>query len=183
MKLPLVLAGLALSVPAALPAAPPSSSLEQRLQRLEDTLAIGRLIDSYAATLDARDLDGYAALFAKDGVWQTGNSTRRGPAEIKAMLVGIFGTPAPGFVNTEDYHLVSNVEVELIDDSHAKARSRYLYVMRGDNGGPRPVLAGRYEDEIVREGGEWKILHRTDYPVIPTADEWLKQAAALRPEK
>jgi uncharacterized protein (TIGR02246 family) len=183
MKPALVLAGLALSVPAALHAAPQPSSLEQRVQRLEDTLAIERLIDNYAATLDARDLDGYAALFAKDGVWQTGNSAHRGPAEIKAMLVGIFGTPGQGFVNTEDYHLVSNVEVELVDGDHAKARSRYLYVMRGDGGSPRPVLAGRYEDEFVREGGQWKILRRTDYPVIPTAAEWLKQAAALRPEK
>lgn len=182
MKVAAALAALALSFPAALPAAPAGPSLEQRVKRLEDTLALEQVIDQYAARLDARDLDGYAALFAKDGVWQTGSSQHRGPAEIKAMLVGIFGTPAPRFVNTEDYHLVSNVEVELIDHDHARGHSRYLYVMRGDGGSPHPVLAGRYEDEFVREGGQWKILHRTDYPVMPNAEEWLKQAAALHPK-
>lgn len=182
MKWSAALVPLALVLPAALPAAPPASSIEQRVQHLEDTLAVESLMDQYAARLDARDLDGYAGLFAKDGIWQTGNSRHRGPAEIKAMLVGIFGTPPPGFVNTEDYHLVSNVEVELIDRDHARGHSRYLYVLRGENGSPHPVLAGRYEDEFVREGGEWKILHRTDFPVMPNAEEWLKQAAALHPK-
>jgi uncharacterized protein (TIGR02246 family) len=146
MKFHAIAAALLLAAPIAAHAAPPKLSLEQRLERAEDQLAIEQVIAEYAATLDARDLDGYAALFARDGVWQTGNSVHRGPEAIKAMLVGIFGTPAPGFVNTEDYHLVSNVEVELIDRDHAKARSRYLYVMRGDGGSPHPVLAGRYED-------------------------------------
>ncbi len=50
----------------------------------------------------------------------------------------------------------------------ATARSRHLLVMRGDGGSPTPMLAGRYEDEFVREGGKWKILHRTDFPVMPT---------------
>src|SRR3569833_2459626 len=183
MRLPAILTALALSIPAALHAAPPAPSLEQRVQRLEDTLALERVIGQYAAWLDARDLDGYAALFAKDGVWQTGASQHRGPGEIKAMLVGIFGTPAPGFVNTEDYHLVSNVEVVLIDANHARRQTHNLYVMRGDGGSPHPVLAGRYEDEFVREDGQWKILHRTDFPVMPDAEEWLTQAAALHPKQ
>lgn len=33
---------------------------------------------------------------------------------------------------------------------------------------------GCYEDEFIREDGQWKILRRVDYPVMPTAEEWLK---------
>jgi len=148
-------------------------SLEARLQKAEDTLAIQRVITDYAKFLDAQDYDSYAALFAKEGTWQTGTAVRHGPEEIKAMLVGLFGTPPPGFVNTESYHLSSNIEVD-VDGDHARARSRHLLVMRGEGGSPTPMLAGRYEDEFVREGGKWKILHRTDYPVMPTSEEWLK---------
>jgi uncharacterized protein (TIGR02246 family) len=155
-------------------------SLEARLHAAEAKLAIQRVITDYTARLDAEDFDGYAALFAKDGTWQNGETVRHGPEEIKAMLVGLYGTPPPGFVNMESYHLVSNIEVDMIDSDHARAHSRHLLIMRDENGDPRPALAGRYEDEFVREDGQWKILHRVDYPVIPTAEEWLKKITARR---
>jgi ketosteroid isomerase-like protein len=166
--------------PAAAAAAAPS--LEQRLRRAEDQLAIQRVITDYAARLDAQDFDGYAALFAKEGVWQTGTTARRGPAEIKAMLVDLFGTPAPGFVNAESYHLVSNMQVN-VDGDRATARSRHLLVMRGENGSPRPALAGYYDDEFVRENGQWKIARRVDNPVMPTSEEWRREMAMRRPQQ
>ena len=160
-------------------AAPPALSTEQRLRRAEDTLAIERVITDYAELLDARDFDGYAALFAKDGTWQTGQTVRRGPDEIKAMLTSLFGPTPKGFVNGSDYHLVSNIEVD-VDGDRAKARSRHLMMTRGPGGHPTPTLAGWYEDEFVREDGRWKILHRIDHPLMPTAEEWAKEMAKLR---
>lgn len=59
-------------------------------------------------------------------------------------------------------------------------RSRHLLVMRDPQGSPRPALAGRYEDEFIREDGQWKILRRVDHPVMPTAEEWLKQVREMR---
>ena len=137
------------------------------------------MIVDYAELLDARDFDGYAALFAKDGTWQTGQTVRHGPAEIKAMLAGLFGPTPKGFVNGSDYHLVSNIEVDL-DGDHAKARSRHLMMIRDEKGHPTPTLAGYYEDEFIREDGRWKILHRIDHPVMPTAEEWTREMAKLR---
>ncbi|HSQ95626.1 MAG TPA: nuclear transport factor 2 family protein [Croceibacterium sp.] len=159
--------------------APAALSTEQRLRRAEDQLAIMRVITDYAARLDARDFDGYAALFARDGTWQTGQTVRHGPGEIKAMLTGLYGPTPPGFVNALSYHLVSNIEVD-VDGDHAHARSRHLMITRGAGGHPQPTLAGYYEDEFVREDGQWKILHRVDHPVMPTAEEWTKEMAALR---
>lgn len=159
------------------PSAPVSvSALETRLRRAEDQLAIQRVINDYSARLDARDFDGYAALFARDGVWQTGTTVRRGAGEIKAMLVGLFGTPPAGFVNAADYHLVSNIRID-VDGDRATAVSRHLLVMRGEDGSPKPALAGFYEDEFIREDGQWKILRRVDNPVMPTAEEWRAQMA------
>jgi uncharacterized protein (TIGR02246 family) len=174
------LAALVLAVPVAASAqsgpaesGPAQPTLEQRVQRLEDVAAIQRVLVEYSARIDARDFAGYAALFAQDGTWQNGTTVRRGREEIQAMLVGLFGTPEAGFVNAEDYHLVSNPQVDVQGD-RATARSRHLLVMRGENGQPQPMLAGLYEDELIREDGGWKILRRVDNPVMPTADEWLK---------
>ena len=93
------------------------------------------------------------------------------------MLTGLFGPTPPGFVNGSDYHLVSNIEVD-VDGDHAKASSRHLMMTRGEGGHPQPTLAGWYEDEFVREDGQWKILHRVDHPLMPTAEEWTKEMAA-----
>jgi uncharacterized protein (TIGR02246 family) len=157
------------------PAAGPSD--HARLQKVEDELAIRRIITDYAANLDAQNFAAYAALFAKDGTWATGSSVRKGPAEIQQMLVGLYGTPPAGFVNAESYHLVSNMAVN-VDGDHATARSRHLLILRGPDGHPTPTLAGYYDDDYVREDGKWKILHRVDHPVMPTADEWRKEMAA-----
>ena len=159
--------------PAAAAAAP---STEARLRQVEDQLAIQRVLVEYSARLDARDFAGYADLFAREGTWQNGTTVRHGRAEITQMLVGLFGETPAGFVNREDYHLVSNPQVDVQGD-HATARSRHLLLMRGPNGEPTPELAGLYEDEFVREDGQWKILHRVDNPIMPTADEWRKEMA------
>jgi len=148
-------------------------TIEQRLQRVEDELAIRRVLVDYSATQDARDYAGYAALFAKDGEWVNGSSVYKGAEAIRQMLVDLYGEPPPGYINDESYHITSNPEVN-VDGDRATARSRHLLVMRGPNGEPTPMLAGRYEDELIREDGKWKILRRVDYPVIPTRGEWMQ---------
>ena len=162
--------------PAAVPAA---GSSDARLRAVEDQLAIQRVLIEYGARIDARDYAGYAALFAREGTWQNGATVRRGREEIEQLLVGLFGTPAAGFVNREDFHMILNPQIE-VDGDRAKVRSRHLLVMRGSDGSPVPELAGVYEDEFVREDGEWKILRRVDNPVMPTADEWRREMAARR---
>jgi hypothetical protein len=54
--------------------------------------------------------------------------------------------------------------------------------MRGPDGAPVPELAGRYEDEFERIDGEWKITHRTDFPIMPTSEEWLREITARTAE-
>lgn len=161
---------------APLAAQPPSMqvrSADERLRALEDELAIQRIIVEYAARLDARDYEGYADLFARKGVWQNGATVRRGREEIRDLLVGLFGETPAGYVNRESYHLVSNPQIEVQGD-RATARSRHLLLMRGEGGSPVPGLTGLYEDEFVREDGEWKILRRVDHPIMPTPEEWRK---------
>jgi ketosteroid isomerase-like protein len=162
--------------PATAAAAP---TLEARLKLAEDTLAIQRVIIEYAARLDAHDYSGYAALFARGGQWINGSTVRTGPEEIRQMLVGLYGEAQPGYVNMESYHLTSNPQVEVNGD-RATARSRHLLIMRGEGGAPNPALTGLYEDEYIREDGQWKILKRVDNPIMPTREEWMRQMQARR---
>jgi uncharacterized protein (TIGR02246 family) len=144
-----------------------------RLQHVEDELAIQRVIIAYSATQDARDYAGYAGLFAREGEWVNGKNVHKGREAIHKMLVDLYGEPPAGYVNADSYHISSNAQIEVSGD-RATARSRHLLVLRGPGGSPQPALAGRYEDEFIREDGEWKILRRVDYPVMPTSEEWGK---------
>lgn len=178
MKIPhTIFSGMLAVLGAVMPALAVSQTdgltIEQRLQRVEDELAIRRVLVDYASTQDARDYDGYAALFAENGEWINGKNVYKGRKAIRQLLVNLYGTPPPGYVNKESYHLISNLQIDVNGD-RATARSRYLLVLRGEKGAPTPALAGRYEDELIRENGQWKILRRVDHPVMPTAEEWMK---------
>jgi uncharacterized protein (TIGR02246 family) len=150
-----------------------SPTIEQRLQRVEDELAIQRILVDYSATQDARDYAGYAALFAREGEWVNGSTVHKGREAIHKMLVDLYGAVPPGYVNSESYHISSNARIDVHGD-RATATSRHLLVMRGPDGEPTPMLAGLYEDEFIREDGQWKILRRVDHPVMPTREEWFK---------
>jgi uncharacterized protein (TIGR02246 family) len=173
---------LAAALPALAVAQATAPTLEQRVQRVEDELAIRRVITAYSNTQDAHDYDGYVALFAQDGEWVSGANVYKGREAIKKMLVGLYGAPPPGYVNGESFHISFNADVRLSGNT-ARAVSRHVLFMRGPTGTPVPMLSGRYDDEFVRENGEWKIRRRVDTPVIPTADEWTKIITELRAGK
>ena len=159
---------LLLVVPGALHAQA-APSLEQRVQRMEDESQIRRMLIEYGAFLDAKDYKSYAALFAKDGVWTGGFGSFTGPAAIEAMLTDNLGAPEPGFVNKANFHMLTN-PVITIDGDRAQVESKYLFWTRSPDDKPTPLLAGRYVDEFVREGGQWKIAHRTTWGAIPFRD-------------
>jgi hypothetical protein len=174
----LVFAAALLLAPVAVQAASPKPpTLEQRLQKVEDELALNRLIQDYTVRLTSRDFDGYVALFAPNGTWRNGATLKTGHAEIKAMLVAMFPNTPAGYVNNNSYMLVSNIRLD-IDGDHAKGWSRQLSIIRGKDGDPTPVLSGMYEDEFVRLNGQWKILHRNDITFIPTPEIWQKKMAS-----
>ena len=174
----LSLVSIAAMLPASSPAAAPNgASIETRLQRVEDDLAIRRVIVDYATFLDGRDYAHYADLFAPDGEWVNGAGSHKGRAAIRQMLESTMGPAlAP---NKANYHLISNPRIDL-DGDRASATSRYLFMMRGPDGRPTPALAGVYHDDLVRIGGHWKIKRRVADDIMPTPEEWRKIMAARK---
>jgi len=86
-----------------------------RIRRLEDIEAIRRLLVAYGRHLDRRDFKAYAALFARDGVWDGGFGAATGPAEIQAMMERTIGG-RPNDDAQRNYHLMSSFDIELDGD-------------------------------------------------------------------
>ena len=135
--------------------------------RGEDRAAIHRLLVDYGRTLDARDFDGFAALFARDGVYLAGGggAPLSGPQAGQAMR-RTFAENALGFAEP-NYHLFFNETVDFVGPDSATASSQSLYMVPGEDGAPRAAMMARYDDELVREDGHWKFARRVVHGQMP----------------
>jgi hypothetical protein len=144
------------------------NSLEERLGRLEDLESIRKLFVEYKRHLDARDWHAYSLLFAREGEWIGGTGSAVGPAAIEAMLSERLGANAPPPGPTH-FHLVALPEIEL-DGDRATAEVPWALIVRGEGDVPELTLWGHYDDELVKEDGEWRFARRvaaTDVPHRP----------------
>jgi len=132
-----------------------ATAVAARLQRLEDEAAIRGVLLDYGRYLDSRDFAGYSSLFAADGEWVGGFGEVKGPAEIKAFMEKNMGT---GPNTAGNYHLLSNFVIT-VDGDTATAWSRWAFVVPGDRGAAISQ-AGRYDDTLVRENGQWRFSRR-----------------------
>jgi uncharacterized protein (TIGR02246 family) len=133
-------------------------TVEARLRRLEDKDEIMALFLAYRRALDEKDFAAYAALFAAEGEFIAGEMRARGPAAIQELVEGMLGTLLTA-ESGNDLHVVANPDITLEGD-RATARSTWIYILRGEDGGPDLAKVGRYEDVLVREGGAWRFLSR-----------------------
>ena len=132
--------------------------LEARVQRLEDREAIHGLFMRYRECLDEKDFSGYAGLFSEDGEFVAAAGTARGRSGIEEFVDGMRGSLLTA-VAGDDLHIVVNPDIT-VDGDRATARSTWIYLVRGDDGEPTLSKVGHYEDELVREGGEWRFARR-----------------------
>ena len=144
-------------------AAPPArGSLEARVQRIEDHTAIERLLMEYGRSLDHRDFTTYSRLFASNGEWSGTLGSYRGPAAIQEAMEKSFSS-ATDIPKGANYHLLTNAIID-IDGDRATAESKWAFVTLEEKKPPQIAAAGRYEDTLVRENGQWKFLRRVALP-------------------
>jgi uncharacterized protein (TIGR02246 family) len=137
-------------------------SLEARIQRIDDRMAIEQLLMEYGRAVDNRDFAAFGALFAEDGEWKGAQGSYRGPKQIQASMEKMFTAAAADIPKGKNFHLLTNVIIELQGD-HARASSKFIfYKMNGAK--PEAEVAGRYEDRLVRVGDAWKFQQRLALP-------------------
>ena len=110
-------------------------------------------IARYAIAMDSRDMDGCANLFAMDAQVDAMGEIIIGAAQLRAWMARLAQRP-PGI------HLTTNVVVDQIDETHARATSSIAMIRPGEGGGWNVVAAGNYHDEFVFAQGRWLFAKR-----------------------
>ena len=153
----LVVAAVALATPAA----------ARGRSQSNDRVAIHKLLIEYGATLDRRDFEGFAHLFARNGAYGTGSGGEaKGGAAIAESMRKVFAANAMGF-RSPAFHIFFNEVVTLDDFNHAHATSMSLYMVPDGENRPSPALMASYTDTLVRENGTWKFARREVKSLIP----------------
>ena len=121
-----------------------------------DKNAIREMMATYCFRLDAGDMDGMAALFVPDGVWETDFGTGTGRAGIAEFGRGlrVHGPGKPPRV----LHLCTNIVITLHGDT-ADVLSNWTTVQNSATG-PQVGSAGGYIDKMAKIGGIWMFVHR-----------------------
>jgi ketosteroid isomerase-like protein len=128
---------------------------DARLRGLEDREQIRQLFVEYAAFLDAGDHAGYASLFASDGVLAAQLGEAVGPMAIEELLDATL-SPAVRATFPPAVHVMNNQRIDIEGDT-ATTSVLWFYLTTDDDGSPVVLQAGRYEDDLVREEGRWKL--------------------------
>jgi hypothetical protein len=143
-------------------AAPAVAQRDETADRAE----IHALLTAYGTTIDARDFDGFSALFAKDGFYSSGDEQGVPGSEAGEWMRQIFAENALGFAEP-NFHIFFNEVVTFDGPDTAHSTSMALYMVPGEDGAPKAALMAGYEDELVREDGVWKFQRRQVNSLIP----------------
>jgi hypothetical protein len=155
-----------------------SRSVEERLQQLEDQLAIYQLMMTYGPCVDSGSPDETAGLWTVDGEYDAGTQIMRGREEIGAMVVG---DQHQSFVHNGCAHLISPPLVVIDGDTAVATGYSQLLLRDNDDeriggvwpGGGRPyrvqrITANRWEFERTDEG--WRVVNRVNRPLDGTGE-------------
>jgi 3-phenylpropionate/cinnamic acid dioxygenase small subunit len=154
-----------------------SVGMEQRLQKLEDRVAIEQVIfGEYPRALDGRDWKAYAATFAREGVLVQGTTETKGPEAIEAYFsrprpprtppAGA-AAPAAGAAPAvpasttppSSKHVISNLKIISLTADRAETTA-YWETVSTRSTGTVIAGAGHYNDTLIKEDGKWKFLRR-----------------------
>jgi hypothetical protein len=137
-------------------------SIEERLQRLEDRIAIRELIDAYTYCADTRNIQGHMALFTEDTNFEVYMDEKNPtPTQVVTGRKNLF----PVFDDLNQYastmHLNAQSTVELEGDRASGITYCRAYHLKIPNGVQQLMIAGiRYYDIMVRQGGAWLFAER-----------------------
>ncbi|OBG91916.1 polyketide cyclase [Mycobacterium sp. E3251] len=129
-----------------------SSATDDRLDRVESSLAISQLPIRYAMALDARDLDALVALFIDD---VDAGAEGRGREALKRWYDRVLRR----FYRS--IHLVCGHQFDFIDADHATGA---VYCRaEHEEGDGWYVITMRYDDVYERRRGQWCFVKRREH--------------------
>ncbi|MBU9762838.1 nuclear transport factor 2 family protein [Mycobacterium sp. TNTM28] len=128
-----------------------------RLQRIEDELAITKLLASYGPSVDAGNADNAAALWALDGTYDVEDWLMAGRAGVHDM---VGSTGHQELVAAGCCHFLGPAVVT-VDGDRAVAVCESLVLLRDETSGYRVWRATANHFALERVDGRWLITTRT----------------------
>ncbi|MEI7754275.1 MAG: nuclear transport factor 2 family protein [Actinomycetota bacterium] len=128
-----------------------------QLDRLQSHDDIRQLIARYCWALDTLDRELFNTVFTPDATARLGRGTQHGPDEMWALIHSVLATL------DLSQHLVGSQLIDLhAEGSTATSRCHFhaQHVRASAEGGSQYVIAGRYDDQLVRTSHGWRIAHR-----------------------
>ena len=125
-------------------------------EQRRDKEAIAELIIRYNWAIDHNDFQGWANCFAQEGVFDgmIGQYSAHGD-------LARFTADVKKLTETSPHlrHYVTNIQTE-VDGDRAKSRCFLMMTSTTKEGGTKIVIAGEYEDTLVKRNGQWSFLRR-----------------------
>ncbi len=154
-----------------------SGDVESRLRAVEDQVQIEQLLMRYAAALNTDNADAYVATFTPDAVFELKRDVDEppflGPFRGHEALRKQWFPDIPAGQSTSGArkfgpmrHVTTNYEINVTGET-ATVRAFFIEVVsNGANtppGSNPPTIhaMGRYEDELVKQEGQWLFSKRT----------------------
>jgi 3-phenylpropionate/cinnamic acid dioxygenase small subunit len=137
--------------------------------------ACERLLLRSIRTFDERDWQGFADVFAKEGVFVRANQPNDPLVGREAILVALKSRPADRLTR----HLCTNIQIDVIDSDHAKGLC-YLSLFSATATPPEKAIGGpadpvqrlgEYSDEYVRTADGWRIARRVGIIVLQMGEK------------
>lgn len=133
----------------------------------DDRLQIYELMDRYGVVHDFGTPEAYAQLFTADAEISIGSGppVAKGREALAAMAARDHqrfggGVTSDGKAALIMRHVISNRSVELVGKDAARGSCYVTTLIRTPDNGLAVLSIGRYEDEYVRQGGQWRISKR-----------------------
>ena len=139
------------------------------LKQISIEYACARLVSQYCFAIDGNHFEEWISLFTPDCQWlRQGQPAVLGHEGLKAFLAG-------RSKSTVTRHVSTNVQVNVVDDSHATGRSYTLLYAAAATAAPDvPVLRPlqrliENSDEYLLVDGAWRIAVRVNRPCMLAA--------------
>jgi hypothetical protein len=141
-------------------------TLEQRVQALEDKLAIYQLIMSYPLAVDSASVDFAESVWTRDGVFDRGSGDPEkhsgdfdGAYGIESILKEVGGAALQTAREAGLAHIMTAPQIEIRGDRAAATGYTLMVARDGKEFRVRRPTANRWD--LVRDGDGWKIQRRT----------------------
>jgi uncharacterized protein (TIGR02246 family) len=117
---------------------------------------IAELIARYNRAIDHNDFEGWAHCFAPEGVFDGMIGRYAAHGELDRFVADVKKLTA---TTPNLRHYVTNIQTE-VNGNEARSRCFLMMTSTSKESGTKVVIAGEYEDKLVKRDGKWLFTER-----------------------